>query len=324
MLWRHVLVSFLLLFAFFLGDYAVPHACGLIVYATELLLAAESALHPRAALVASLPVVVVIVAALAAAGVVWRRLPEIDESDDAGGLRTIGRARWIAPLMVLLCVGVPLVGLLRSVPIGASVAETLRTYGVEVAASLGVALLGGVVAMVMGAALAALPVVRRVALVWALVWAAVPGALVGAAVVVAYLPAPRVYDHWVMLVIGYVARFGWIGIAAGWLAQQGVGRAQLDAARSDGAGAVTASWRVALAGNVPTLVCGALIVTAFSLSEAATTALVRVPSVNPVALILIEKFHRFEDGILVGISLLLVLAAVPGMILVGIVMRRIG
>jgi hypothetical protein len=55
MLWRPALVCFCVLFAFFLGDYAVPHACGLIVGATELLLAAESAAHPAAVLGAAMP-----------------------------------------------------------------------------------------------------------------------------------------------------------------------------------------------------------------------------------------------------------------------------
>jgi len=321
-LWRQVLACGLLLFAFFLGDYTVPHACGLIVYATELLLAAESSPHPRAALVAALPVAAAIALSLLLALMVWRERPEIDESDDADLAASAGWSRWLAPLLTAICVGVPLVGLMHSVPVTASVAETLDTYCREIVVSLGVAAAGGVATVLMGAALATLPGVRWLALGWALVWAALPGALIGSSVISAYLRIPSVYDHWLIMVIGYVARFGWVGIVVGLLAQTGVGRAQLKSARIDGAGAVAASWRVALAGNLPTLACGALVVSALCLSEACTTALVRVPEVNPIALILIEKFHRFEDEILVGISLLLVLGALPGAVLAGVVSRR--
>jgi ABC-type Fe3+ transport system permease subunit len=321
-LWRHVLVSVLVLFAFFLGDYAVPHACGLIVYATELLLAAESSASPRAALVAALPVAAAIGLALIAALLIWRNRPQVDESDDAELATPIGWARWIALMMVAIGVGVPLVGLMRAAPLFASVAETVNTYGREIVTSVAVAAGGGVAAVVMGAALASLPAGRVPLLVWTVIWAALPGALVGTAVVSAYLRLPWVYDHWGIMVIGYVARFGWIGVVAALLAQAGIGRAQMDAARSDGAGRMSATWRIALAGNLPTLLCGAVVIAALSLSEAATTALVRVPAVNPISLILIEKFHRFEDEILVGISLLLVMGAIPGAVLVGFIGRR--
>jgi len=321
-LWRHVLVAWLVLFAFYLGDYTAPHGCGLLVYATELLLAAESAHNPRAALVESLPVAALILVALLVALLVWRNRPLVDTSDDPGSAGRGGAAPWVAAALATLCVAVPIAGLLRTVPLVASVRETLATYGGEIGASVGVAAAGGIATMLMGAALAALPRMRGVALAWALVWAALPGALIGSAVVAAYLPVPLVYDHWGIMAIGYVARFGWIGIAIGVLAQAGVGRAQRDAARADGAGAVTVAWRVALAGNLPTLGVGALVIAALCLSEAATTALVRVPAVYPLSLILIESFHRFEDTIMAGMSVLLVGAALPGALLVIVAARR--
>jgi len=323
MLWRHALACFLVLVAFFLGDYAVPHACGLLVYATELLLAAEASPHPRAALLAALPVALTIVGLLIVAGLIFRRFPNPDETDDSDVPARVGGFGWVAPIIALVCVVVPLVGLMRSVPLVTSVEETVRMYGTEILESLGVALLGGVAAVGMGAALAVIPGVRWIALGWALIWAAIPGALVGQAIIFAYLQIPAVYDHWVILVLGYVARFGWVGIAAAFLARHSAGEAQLDAARSDGASVVTASWRVGLAGNLPTLACAVFVIAALSLSEVATTALVRVPAVNPVSLIMIEKFHRFEDGIMIGICLLLMLAAIPGAVFAGWVTRRI-
>jgi ABC-type Fe3+ transport system permease subunit len=84
MLWRPALVCFCVLFAFFLGDYAVPHACGLIVGATELLLAAESAAHPAAVLGAAMPAAGAILTALALAAFTWRRAEALDEGAERG------------------------------------------------------------------------------------------------------------------------------------------------------------------------------------------------------------------------------------------------
>ncbi len=322
LLWRHLVVCLLILFALFMGDYAVPHACGLVVYATELVLAAQASPDPRATLVASWPVAAVIVAALASAGWTWRRQPEGE--DAAGDLAAVG-SPWSFGLALILatgCVAVPLVALGRSVSLGAALSETVRTYGAEIVASMTVALASGVLAVVMGAALAALPGIRWIALAWGVLWMALPGALVGAAMVAAYLPIPAVYDHAGMLVLGYVARFGWIGILAGWLALASVEPEQVQAARADGASRWLAGWRIALGSNLPTLLCGIFVVFALSLSEAAATALIRVPTVNPVALILIEKFHRFEDGILVSLCLLMTAATIPGAVLAGWVARR--
>jgi ABC-type spermidine/putrescine transport system permease subunit II len=59
------------------------------------------------------------------------------------------------------------------------------------------------------------------------------------------------------------------------------------------------------------LAAGVFVATALNLSEAAATSLVRVPSVNSIALILIEKFHRFEDEMLIALSLIMAAAAAP-------------
>jgi iron(III) transport system permease protein len=323
MLWRPALVCFCVLFAFFLGDYAVPHACGLIVGATELLLAAESAAHPGAVLGAALPAAGAILAALVLAAFTWRRAEALDESADRGASESPVGVSVGVTLLTLVAVAGPWWGLLRGIDLVSALAETLQTYEREIALSVGIALLGGGLAVWVGALLATHPLLRKLGLMLAIPWAALPGGLIGAALITAYIPIPLVYDHWPIMVLGYVARFGWIGIATGWLAQMGVGRAQREAARSDGATETGVALRIGLAGQWPTLACGVFVITALSLSEVATTALVRVPAVNPIALILIEKFHRFEDGILVGICLVLTAVSLPGALLAGAVGRRL-
>ena len=64
------------------------------------------------------------------------------------------------------------------------------------------------------------------------------------------------------------------------------------------------------------------VTTILALGEAAATALVRVPTFSPLSQILIEKFHRFEYGMLVSLSLWLVAAAVVPAGLLAIVLRR--
>ena len=66
------------------------------------------------------------------------------------------------------------------------------------------------------------------------------------------------------------------------------------------------------------LLCAAAIVMALSLGETEASALVRVPSFAPISHVLLEKFHRFEYGMLVSLSLWLVAAAiVPAGLLAG-------
>jgi hypothetical protein len=50
--------------------------------------------------------------------------------------------------------------------------------------------------------------------------------------------------------------------------------------------------------------------------------MLRVPAFNPVAHIVIEKFHRFEDGMLISLSLCLVSVAIPTALLLAWALRR--
>ena len=278
--------------------------------------------EPLDVIVASAPVAGLIAVGLGVAVLLWRRRQEAGDTDAALCAPLPLGPRLLPVALAVICVLAPVVALARAVPLWASLAEAVATYGEELTESLAVALFSGLTAVFMGACLVSLRGLRVVAFAGALLWAALPGALVGEAVVCAYLRFPVVYDHWPIVVIGYVARFGWVGILVAWLAYESAGSDQLQAARSDGAGPLTIAWRVALASNWVVLVCGVMIVAALSLSEVATTSLVRVPSLDPIALILIEKFHRFEDGILISLSLLLVAAALPGAILAGVAARR--
>ena len=55
--------------------------------------------------------------------------------------------------------------------------------------------------------------------------------------------------------------------------------------------------------------------TALAVGDLATSSLVRVPDFNPIAHVIVEKFHRREDDMLVCLSLSLVAASLPGALL---------
>ncbi len=321
-IWRPLVISGLVLFAFFLGDYSVPHACGLIVYATDLLSRAESSGNPAVAAYASIPICVVIALTMGLVFYLWRYKEQgtPHQDDCLGG--NVSRRLILPMLMVAGGVVLPVVSLGRKIPLVESMKSTIELYGSSVAWSLTVSLLAGLITVLMAACLTTFRRLRTCSLVWSLMLAAFPGALVGAAIVSAYYPYSFIYDHWPVMVLAYIGRYGWIGVLVCYLAHVTCPDELVQAAKSDGAGRLSCTWRVVLALNWPLLAGGVLVIAALNLSEVAATSLVRVPSINPVSLVLIEKFHRFEDGIMISLCMLLVAATIPGAILAGVAGRR--
>ena len=59
-----------------------------------------------------------------------------------------------------------------------------------------------------------------------------------------------------------------------------------------------------------------------SIAEVPTSSLLRVPGPAPIAHIIIEKFHRFEYGMLISLSLWLVFASLVAVGLLGHALSR--
>jgi len=319
---RPLCAAWLLLFALFLGDYAVPHSCDIIVYATALLSEATSSLHPLATVRAAWPLLIPMSVALLAAFLTGRRAGQT-EIDEPMQPRSLGRlVPALVAMLLLVSLALPITALLRKVDLVAALITTWKTYDTDILSSLGVASLAGVLIVWMGASVVAWPPLRRICPAIVLLWAVLPGALIGKGLIAAYLPFDFIYSHWTLTVLGYVARFGWIGVLCAYLVSMQGGRASEQAAMVDGASGGMATWRVTFANHWPTLAGGATIAAAMALAELATTSLVRVPSYTPVSLILIEKFHRFEDDILVALCILMLIAACPAIIVAAIAVRR--
>jgi ABC-type Fe3+ transport system permease subunit len=319
---RHVMVSGLLLMAIFLGEYTVPHANGVIVIATELLsISQSSSADIRAVEVVrlSLPIIALIVAAIAIAHYAAPR--RVIERTEPGRLETRGRSvlpTLIVAGVVITSVGVPLIALVRWSTIGSDLYETVTTYHSEILGTFAVCGLSGVVAAAIGLTVTLYQRCRAIGIITLVVIGIVPGALVGEAVLAAYQRFPAVYDHWTIVVIALAGRYAWIGALASWIAISSIPRDELDATRIDGAAnpIVTHLWV-----QWPVLLAGAFLAAAMAMSDVDTVAMVQVPTLRMVATIIIEKFHRFETGALVSLSIAMVTAAVPAVVAAALAMR---
>lgn len=323
MLAPYGLAALLILFVIFLGEYSVPHACSVLVYATELLGWSDQSPRVIDALWPSLPLVGLILAAALAAAWAWgRRAPE--RAADAADVPK-GTAPVLTVLAALGCIAspvIPLVVLGVRLESPGVMAEALRTYGTELLQSLAVAGLSGILVAGMGVCVVARPRLRRPAVIWALAFGALPGALVGEAVLAAYQRIPMLYENWPLVVLGYTARFAWIGVLAMWLASRAGGEDLAAQARTDGADEVGVAWRIHAAASWPILLFGACLAAAMALAELPASTLVRVPSVGLIAHVLVEKFHRFEEGMLIALSLWLAAAALPAAVLLAVIFHR--
>jgi ABC-type Fe3+ transport system permease subunit len=202
--------------------------------------------------------------------------------------------------------------------------EAFQTYKVHLFMSLAVAGVSGLGAVWMGVGLQAIRPLRTIGTIWAVAFGALPGALIGEALVAAYNHEAMwwLYDSWPIVALCYVSRFGWIGVLAGMLVSESSARELIDQARTDGATGI-AVWRhVRLPLYWPALLCAAGIVAVMALADVAASSPVRVPGFSPIAHVIIEKFHRFEDGMLISLSLWLIAAALPAIVLLIVSLRR--
>lgn len=343
-LWRHVLVSALILFVLLVGEYSVPHANGLIVLATELLVVSQVAQVSGLVEVLwlSAPLVVLIVVASVVGRMAW---PHRVHGQDGGGRIETAQSGW--PAFCLLAIvfvattAVPIVALVWRPTIMADLSEALATYGVELVGSLVVCAAAGVLASLVGVAVMTCGANRdrswrrRIAVAAAILPGIVPGALVGEAVLAAYKPIGVFYDigpfgdwgwwlynHWPIVVIGLAARYSWIGVLAAWLAIKSGSREVAAQAAVDGADFRTARLVVHLVHQWPTVLCGTLVAAAMAMSDVPVVSLVEVPSLPMIAKIVVEKFHRFETGMLVSLSLWMVASVLPGAVVAFVVLRR--
>ncbi len=320
-LWPYIFLAAMLMFVLFFGDYGVPHAFGLRVYSTELLAWASESNHTIDVLWPALLPVGITAIALGTVLVAMRRC-EFYESEQGPGMAS--HPSWRAAVLIFMAGGwaFPLLALSR--PLTPDVfAQAWKTYGLDLAASVGVAGVAAMMVMLMGWGLAGFARSRKLLLFVAVLFGAPPGAVVGQALIAAYNAHSFrwLYDHWPILSLAYVARYAWIGLLACGIATKSRIGATAEQARIDGASEPQVALFILWPQHAPMLLGVAAIIVALAVGDVAASTLVRVPGYNPIAHVIIEKFHRFEDGMLISLSLILVGIAALGAGVVAYAMR---
>ncbi|MCH7720828.1 MAG: hypothetical protein IH988_07535 [Planctomycetes bacterium] len=320
---RYVAVAVMMLLALFAGEYSVPHACGLVVYSTELLGWASSSNAIGDVVLPAVPMAGTILFLLVFVAWVGRDFQSDRDSEDEPGVDarpSRGLFALVATVTLITAV-VPIGSLAGKMDSWAVLGQALDTYYVELLQSLAVAVATGIGVVLLGCAVVAHRPLRVAGMILTLLYGLLPGALIGEIVVLAYRDIPIVYYEWPLVVIGLTARFAWLGVLVAWLAWAAGARELSDQARVDGASEPMVATRIRLAAHLPALAAGGVVVAVLALAEIATASLVRVPSVGLISLILIEKFHRLEDGMLAALSFWLVIPAVAAALLAGIALH---
>lgn len=303
-----IAISFLVLLVLFLGDYGVPHAFGMRVFATDLLSQAESSAAPIGVVVASLPGVGVILTALVGVAFVWVRFAQQADSDRSDRTvfeeKRMAFAGLTAAVYFVMSWITPMAGLIPGLAIRDFV-QSWVVYGGDFASTLLMAAAAGLVSIFLGLFVLNARRLVHAIIVLSVMWGALPGALVGEALVSAFNRPilGYLYDRWPIMVLSFLLHFGWIGLVTVQLARRTLARDIPAQAALDGATGACYLWRVFLPNTWPTLSVGAGVITVLSMGDVAASTLVRVPSFNPMAHVIIEKFHRLEDGMMIALSL---------------------
>lgn len=285
---------------------------------------------PREVLTAAAPATVLTVFG---AVIVWmllsiRRAEVASSKNERDGRGRVGVLLATAMLWIL-SVGIPIVLMARNMrsaaggrTLGEQVSEFTTFYGRGMGNTIVIALICGALASVIAAGLAWMwqdrrAWVRGAAHVQAVGWmiaAAVPGTMVGSALTVAYnreVAADWVYLTPAVLVIGHLARFGFLAALLGrWIALQEP-RALVEMRAMDGAerlgGLLLATWPRLLAAGGATFA----IVMALSLAEIPVTAQVRPPGFDLITPSILNDMHyqrpqtvMIATAVFMGVALL--------------------
>jgi ABC-type Fe3+ transport system permease subunit len=319
----YVLAAWVLLFCICLTDYQIPHACSEMVYATELLSWLTESGRSIDGVWPALPMIAIVVPLLILLSGRIGLLRDAIEFHEGGTARRGGGWGWVALAGLVAVTAVcPMVALAMGTELTAAMGQAYRVYWSDLWQTIGVAAVGAVGCVILGEALMSAGRWSRPA-VWGVVLGGLlPGALVGQALVAGYVRVPAVYDQWWMMSLTYVGRFGWIGLLASWLASRSVPRMLVEQAAVDGAGQDAQYWWVRWPIVWRVIVAGGAAALAMSVSEISAISMTRTPGVGTISLTLIEKFHRFEDEMLVSLSLWLALIPLPAIGLVAWAMKE--
>jgi ABC-type Fe3+ transport system permease subunit len=225
-----------------------------------------------------------------------------------------------AVLAVIIAVIIPTVSLVLSLKVHRSPAEIFDDFAPQITGSLFIAALTGAV----GLALAYGVAVKRVAVpaVLGLITFLIGGQLIAIASIVIYNRASLswLYNAPPVIVLAFLARFGWIALLAGRATWSPRYDALRDMSAVDGAGAGRTASAVIWPLAWPILLAGGLLIMALSLTEVPATLLLspqRPPMLTPM---LMTWVHMLRYDSMIEASLMLMsIVSVIGLIVAGLV-----
>jgi ABC-type Fe3+ transport system permease subunit/sugar lactone lactonase YvrE len=239
----------------------------------------EQSRNAAAALVTAMPMLFVI-ATLSVMILVWGRGEDASESIDVGAKPRVLAAGWVSIAVAIGVIGValvvPIATMIGSIHRGFDLSRIWRTFSPPVSGTLTVATTTGVIAVL----LAAGGLVRRFTgpVVLGLVTFLIGGQLLAIALIRLYNHPQLALDRWVyngpvIVVMAYLARFGWLAMIASrstWLSRW---RGVRDMAAIDGAGAVAAARYVVWPLAWPMVAACGVLVMLLSMTEVPATIL---------------------------------------------------
>lgn len=231
------------------------------------------------------------------------------EAIDAGPWPRVLDAGWSMTLLALACVVtcviVPAASLLLSLRVWRGPVEVWHEFSPQALGSLLIALLAGLAAC--GLALWLCVRDARLPLALALVTFLLGGQLIAIALIRIYNRSALdwIYNAPPVVVMAYVARFGWVALVAGRTTWSPRWRTVRDLAAVDGAGAIEAARHVVWPLAWPLLLAAGVLVMALSLTEVPAAILLspqRPPMLTPM---LMTWVHMLRYDAMIEASLLL-------------------
>lgn len=304
-------------------EFVTPHAWGLNVYATELLAAAESSSRTLDTVGPALPVCLCAWLGLMLVSRMRRRLAGeggVSEPSYAGAPSL--QMRIAALAVVVFTVIVPVSGAAYRMQSWRWLGEALRVHGGDLTGSLATAAAASAAAVCIATAVVMSRWFGAMTVAVAVGVGVMPAVLVGEAIICGYGGWSPTQDHWVKLAAGWAARFGWLPVVAA-LATSARSREIEEQAVVDGADASRIAWSLRVRRQAPLILAGGAAAGALSLGDLATTVQAQVSSFVPISMVLVDKMHKFEDGYVLAISLILALVAAPCVAAAAWAVRRV-
>ena len=314
----HILAGAILVFVFAIIDFGVPDILRVRVYAVEIFIQFSALYDKRAAVVLSLPLLVVTLALVAVQARLMRGRAYVSLSHGVAGMRRylLGKARSLA---LLFCSSVVAFAVVVPVATLAVVAGPTRTYGqvmgpalASMGTSLSLALVAAGVTTLLGFVVAHSMLRSRRGVRTALHYLtqvpfAVPPILLGIALIGLWnRPATGwLYDGVAIIVLGYVAHFLPFAIRAVYAGLQQLNPSLEEAAWLATANRARITGRITLPLVRSGLAAGFLIVFVLAMGELGVTLLVVPPGVETLPVRIYNLMHYGAEEAVAALSLVL-------------------